>query len=433
MKKLCLGLICIVVAVAVVCAGCTPKDTPKQEQDVAEMDMLTTALELIRDNYIGQVNMDNLDYAAAKAVIDGLDNFTYLTTTYYSQTTDSRIGLELAITRYNEYIITYIEKDMPADVTFEDGFHLQRGDEIYGVANSNDVDADGNPIFHRVRGLASSYYSGYVEGDEDTVLTLRIARNGEIVGDYAFGKTKRYAPRAYFVPDVYGDGTNVGYISLRSFTYTQLPDGTVKSAADDFDECMRQFLEAGQSKLVLDLRNNGGGNTDILSSVASYFVPVEPGEMTEILQLQYAKSDKVVHVNVKKDNYIADLPLVILCNANTASAAEALIGACRAYNGKNTTVIGQNTYGKGVFQRTDLTIEDQTESGKVTGILDKYYVVMVSGYYYIVDPAKENGMYNIHQNPLIPDVATAPTEEYGALSADNEMVAARSALLGTDD
>lgn len=424
MKKVSLGILCIILIfiVAAGAVGCR-----QEERTIDKMDMLQTALGLIEANYIGELDVDDLDFVAAEAVLDSLDNYTYLTDTLYAQTSDSSIGIVMTTTQYNEHLIKDVVKGFPADATFSDGFHLQRGDEIYAIANSTITDEDGNPVFNRVRGLSKSAMSKYTTGEEGTVLTLRIVRAGVQVGDYAYTKQKGYVPKAQFTADVFGDGTNVGYISLKNFTKAQLPDGTVKSAADDFKACMTAFQETAQTKLILDLRGNGGGSTDDLAIIASYFVPLGNDGTTEILELQYKKSKKVVSVTVKEDNYIPNLPLVILCDGDTASAAEALIGACRAYNKANTTVIGQSTFGKGVFQKTE-PIYDENVSGKRTGILDQYYVVMVNGYYYIVDPSAEGGRYNIHEKPLSPDLAVKPNEILGALTDDAEMQKAKQVL-----
>lgn len=425
MKKRCLTILCIllVAALATCSFGC------RKNKTIEEMDMLQEALDIIDRYYMGDAGVDELDYIAATAILNNLDQFTYVSDVEYSQVSASNIGITVTTTKYNEYIVTSVTKGLPADTTFEDGFHIERGDEIYGLTNSNKVDEDGNPIFYRLRGLSNVRFASYTEGDAGTKLTLRIVRDGEMK-DYTYTKADAYIPRADFVADVFGEGTGVGYIALSSFNYYEMPDGTRKSAGEDFRACMDAFREAGQTKLVLDLRGNGGGRTDILAEVASYFVPLGSTGVTEILRLKYAKTGDMTQVNVKLNNYIADLPLVILCDAHTASAAEGLIGACRAYNKVNTTVIGTDTYGKGVFQRSDIVLKDENESSRATGVPDTYYVTMVAGYYYIVDPSVEGGEYNIHNKPLSPDQYVTANETIGALVDDAEMIAARKALLG---
>ena len=417
----------IVLCLALSATGCDQTVTRPIEQ----MDMLQNALAVINRFYIDDMDIDHLDYVAATSIIESLDDFSYVTDSIYSQGSNSNIGLQLKTTPYNEYFVDMITPGLPCDHVFEDGFRLTRGDELYGVTNSTILDDDGNPIYYRLRGVNNSAYASYVTGGEGTTLTFTIYRNGQYVGEYAYTKVHSYMPRAYYIGDLYGADSPIGYIRLLGFSNVETEENgktVLHSAADDFAACMADFTRDGKKKLILDLRGNGGGDVDLLTQIASYFVPIAEGEeRTEILQLEYSKLDQVVHKYVEKDNYIADLPLVILCNQYTASAAEVLIGACRAYH-PNTTVVGTHTYGKGVFQRTGITLEDDNAASRYTGVETQYYVVLVCGYYYIVDPAKPNGRYRIHKDPLQPDITITPDEAPQALIDDVEMIQAKAVL-----
>lgn len=410
MKKRSIGIIlCIVLSLTlgIACAACQPQAT-----DTAwdKLDMLQQALTIIDNNYMDGLDLDYVDYTAAMAVLNNLDPFTGVTATAVSSASSAGIGISIKSTRYNEYFVSDIFDGFPAALPQDDGFVLQRGDEIYAV--------NGN----RLRGLSSTYYSQYLQGDAGTPLALTIVRNGVEVGTYTYVKQEGRFPHAIYHGDVFGDNSNIAYIRLLDFDVTQDENGDRYSADQDFDRCMQQLAQDGSDRLILDLRGNSGGSTTVLSSIASYFVPMTDDKPVTIMQLQYAKTNNVVNVNVSKNNYIPDLELVILCDGGSASAAEALIGACRAYH-PNTTVIGLPTYGKGVFQQTAIPITDQTEESAAT-FPDKYYVVMVSGYYYITDPAHEDGRYCIHGNPLQPDVIVEPADTIGALPQDPELQAA---------
>lgn len=435
LKKIIVALVALLCVALCCLTGCAQEDS-----NLEKMDLLKQALQVIEQNYIGEMDIDRLDFYAARAVLDNLDDFTYLTDSLYSKTSSATIGIHVKITPYNEYFVEYVVPSSPADTVFDDGFHLQRGDEIYAVTNSNYLDDEGQPVRYRLRGLDSSAYATFVSGDEETTLTLGVYRNGLYVGDYLYTKAQQYLPRAYYIGDVYGAESDVGYIRLMGFSNVEVTENNthvVHSSAEDFDRCMQQFMADGKKKLVLDLRGNGGGDVKLLAQVAAYFVPLGDKEYVNIMQLEYAKTNQIVNVSVQKykedqdsegvERYIPDLPLVILCNSSTASAAECLIGACRAYH-PNTTVIGTKTYGKGVFQRTGITLYDTSSSSEDTGILDRYYVVMVSGYYYVIDPSVEGGRYCVHNAPLSPDISITPGYEIGDLAQDPEMVQAKTLL-----
>lgn len=382
------------------------------EGDLSQYDMLRQVVGIIEEQYGGLYDVDAADVAISQALVESLDKFSYISDGAYTQASNANVGFTTSRSIYNEYFVISIAEGMPADTTFEDGFHMARGDEIYAI--------NGN----RIRGLGSAYWSAYSAGDVGTQLTLTIYRDGVLMGDYTYTKVEKVIPRVYYVQDVYEDGSEIAYIKLTSFALYQTPDGKVLSPADEFAEAMNRLAEDEQKGLVLDLRGNGGGSVSVLGKIASYFVPHTGDEKVPILELEYAKTGEIYTQNATGHDYV-DIPVTILVDGNTASAAEALTGACRAYN-PHTIVIGTDTYGKGVFQSTGIKIKDHTKESE-DSFEDTYYLVLVAGYYYIVDPAVESGRYNIHEHPLSPDVQ-AETTVFGPLNEDEEMVQARAWL-----
>ncbi|MBO4535437.1 MAG: PDZ domain-containing protein [Clostridia bacterium] len=401
-------IVLALVATVALAAGCY--QTP--QGDLSQYDMLKQVVGIIEEQYGGLYDVDAADVILSQALVDSLDKFSYLSDGAYTQASNANIGFTTTRTIYNEYFVISIAPGMPADDTFEDGFHLERGDEIYAI--------NGN----RIRGLGSSYWSAYSAGGVGTQVTLTIYRDGVLMGDYTYTKVEQVIPRVYYVKDVYADGSEIGYIKLTSFALYQTPDGKVLSPVTEFDAAMAQFHEDDQKGLVLDLRGNGGGSVSVLGNIASYFVPHEGTEGIPVLELEYAKTGEIYVQKAAGHDYV-DVPITLLVDGNTASAAEALVGACRAYN-PHATVIGSDTYGKGVFQSTGIKVKDHTKESETT-FEDTYYLVLVAGYYYIVDPSVEGGRYNIHEHPLSPDIP-ATTETYGALTDDAEMIAAQAWL-----
>lgn len=133
------------------------------------------------------------------------------------------------------------------------------------------------------------------------------------------------------------------------------------SAATELALALSYMKDSGRTKLIFDLRNNGGGYMSVFQKVAAYVVSstktdypiiakyVEKGPVTN----QYVSPKTVKQEHITKT--------VVLANRNTASASEALIGAMRFYRNidDSTMVIVKNaesgtarTYGKGVMQTT---------------------------------------------------------------------------------
>jgi carboxyl-terminal processing protease len=126
-----------------------------------------------------------------------------------------------------------------------------------------------------------------------------------------------------------------------------------------FRGALREFVESGSDKLILDLRNNPGGYLEAALDMASWFLPTGKTVVTEDFG---EKREPKVYRSKGYDVFNENLKFVILVNEGSASASEILAGALREYN--KAILIGQKTFGKGSVQ--ELTpITDKT-SLKVT-------------------------------------------------------------------
>ncbi len=123
----------------------------------------------------------------------------------------------------------------------------------------------------------------------------------------------------------------VGLIKIASFNMT---------TGDQFADAFAELQDKGMQALVLDLRNNGGGELTAALKVCDYFVP--KGE-----PMMYITDSRGVYYSSATEPRV-EIPLVILQNEHSASASEILIGAVHD-NGTGTT-IGETSYGKGIVQ-----------------------------------------------------------------------------------
>jgi carboxyl-terminal processing protease len=125
----------------------------------------------------------------------------------------------------------------------------------------------------------------------------------------------------------------VGYVEISSFA---------EDTGKDFRAAMEELSAQNMTSLIIDLRNNTGGLLDAAVEVADCFIA--EGAVVEV-----ASRDTSPQVlNVRKDSKKYKLPIVILINANTASASEVLTGALRDYGLART--VGETSFGKGVVQ-----------------------------------------------------------------------------------
>jgi carboxyl-terminal processing protease len=128
---------------------------------------------------------------------------------------------------------------------------------------------------------------------------------------------------------------DIGYISIYQF---------IDTTGIEFDDVYSKVMAKNPKGLILDLRNNPGGYLTTAYDVLGYFV--EKGEDMLILK---SGSEKVSQVSYGSADFLkAKIPLIVLVNDGTASAAEVVAGAIRDY--KIGKLLGEKTYGKGTVQ-----------------------------------------------------------------------------------
>lgn len=112
-----------------------------------------------------------------------------------------------------------------------------------------------------------------------------------------------------------------------------------------FQNALRQFVDSGSRKLLLDLRGNPGGFLGAAIDIASWFLPA--GKVVVIEDTGESGARKV-HRSRGRSVFGEDLKMVILVNGGSASASEILAGALREHG--VATLVGQKTFGKGSVQ-----------------------------------------------------------------------------------
>lgn len=127
---------------------------------------------------------------------------------------------------------------------------------------------------------------------------------------------------------------NYGYVCITAFN---------EATAIQFDKAYKFLTEQKVKGFIFDVRDNGGGTVDSVCKILDTLV----GEC-DLITIVYADGSK--KVSAKSDANKCDLPMVVLTNEATASASE--LFAANLRDMAKATLIGNNTYGKGVVQRT---------------------------------------------------------------------------------
>jgi carboxyl-terminal processing protease len=282
--------------------------------------LLSTFAEFIDENYIGEIDKNELINSTLKGFIEGIgDEYSeYMTAEEWEEYQADALGNYVGVGIYmriddetNYTIVDSTIKETPAE---EAG--IKSGDLIIGV--------DGESTY----GLTASEVSSKIKGEEGTDVTLTIYRNGETM-EFTM---QRQAIKVYHVSsELKEDG--IGYIYLYTFD---------ENCSTEFEKEMDSLIEQGAKKVVLDLRYNTGGLVSEALSILDLFL--DKGDVELITKS--ANGDEEITKSATDKKY--DVDLVVLVNKYSASASEILTGALKD-NGV-AKVVGTVTYGKGVIQ-----------------------------------------------------------------------------------
>lgn len=274
----------------------------------------------LEKKYIGEINDEELIEGAVKGYVDALGDpyTTYYTKkemkTIMEETNGNFVGIGVYMTKDLEKNAILIIKPIENSPAEKAG--ILPGDLITKV---DDVEYTGDKLEEA---------SNKIRGEEGTKVKLEIYRNGETK---TFELTRTKVVVSHVTTKVLNN--DIGYIAISDF------EG---ECASEFETKYKQLEKQGIKKLIIDIRNNGGGIVDEALKIANMLV-----DKDSALLITKDKSDKE-EVTKATEKPIINIPTVVLVNEYSASASEILAGALKD-NGK-ATLVGTKTYGKGIIQ-----------------------------------------------------------------------------------
>ena len=167
---------------------------------------------------------------------------------------------------------------------------------------------------------------------------------------------------------------NIGYIYIMEFDEITLRQ---------FEQAVDELEKAGMKGLIVDIRDNGGGLLDTVCKMLDRIIPT--GNIVYTLD-KYGNREEINATSKESLN----IPIAVLVNGNSASASEIFAGALQDY--KLATIVGTQTFGKGIVQ----TMLPLTDGSAVKITVSTYYT--------------PNGR-NIHGEGITPDVVVELAEE----------------------
>lgn len=336
MKRILIGCL---IGMVLFSAATLPQND-KYFEILKNLDIFATMYKEVNANYVDDLNPNTLMRTGIDAMLQSLDPYTV----YYSedQIEDVRsentgqfggIGAIIGVRNDGQVTVILPNKGYPAEKA-----GLKRGDEIIAI-NGVDVKNDYEKASQFLKGQASS--------------SVKITANRPNVGRVEFNVNFERIE----LPNVPYSGmvnTEVGYIKLTGFR---------DDAGKEVRNALRELKKAGATKIILDLRDNGGGLLNEAVNISNIFI-----DKGELVVTTKGKLDEM-NATYKALNTATDLdiPLAVLINSSSASASEIVAGVMQDYD--RGVLVGRKSYGKGLVQRTlPLSYNSQM---KVT--IAKYY------------------------------------------------------------
>jgi carboxyl-terminal processing protease len=282
----------------------------------------TAALSAIEANYVEEVNSDRLVYSAIRGMLGTLDpHSSFFDPREYAQMRERQEG------RYYGLGITIasVDGDITAQSVFEGSpaykTGVRRGDVIAKIAGED------------AKGWTTEQAMLKLRGPKGTTVHIDIRRRGyeqPIPLDVTRDEVHILTVPASFMIDA-----TTGYIHMKDFG--ENTDREVKQA-------LRELTAKGMRRLLFDARQNPGGPLDQAIKVANEFLP--RGKMVVYTRGRIANSDQ--DYRATEDGEFTSVPMVMLVNRNSASAAEIVSGALQDHD--RGYIVGETTFGKALVQ-----------------------------------------------------------------------------------
>jgi carboxyl-terminal processing protease len=288
------------------------------EQTGSDIDYLKSIIEMIKEQFQGEVSEKELYEGALKGIFDSLDDYsTYFTMeeaeSYLNSVDGSFDGIGITMElQGNDIIVAGVFKGTPAD---------RAGLEIFDVISSIDGIS--------AKGMTLEQAASLIRGPAGTTVRLGIIREGSPLKYYDIVReTIIINPVSYEIKN-----GGIGYIKLDSFN---------DAAVTYFNKALAEMDSQKISKIILDLRGNPGGTVNSAVAIARKLVP--EGLITK-LDFKYEESaDEEYYSYLKTPKY----KLAVIVDKSSASASEILAGAIQ--DRRAGVLVGTNTYGKAQVQ-----------------------------------------------------------------------------------
>lgn len=292
---------------------------------------------LIQERYIGEADGEAMEDAAAAAMVKATgDRWSYyIPASQYEahkeQSENAYVGIGITIQQAEDgsgFLIVMVNQNGPAQ---EAG--VQVNDLLIAVEDQD------------VREMTADQVRELIRGEAGTKVSLTVMRQGE---HQTLAVERRRIESAVATGQMLTDG--IGLVKISNFD---------ERCASESIAAIQKLQQEGAKKIIFDVRNNPGGYAEELVKLLDYLLP--EGDLFR--SVSYDGTEKVD----TSDADCLDMPMAVLINGSSYSAAEFFAAALQEYQA--ATIVGEPTVGKGVYQTT-ISLGDGSAVALSTG---KYF------------------------------------------------------------
>ena len=280
-------------------------------------DKIDNILQYLAAYYNGEIDEQAVEDSIASGVLNGIgDKYAkYYTKEEFQRMMEdssgeySGVGISVVLEDNGQIVVYKVFPGTPAEAA---GVHAM--DVI--------VAADGVRDFEDLDALVA-----IVRGEEGTTVDITFSRDGEEYQTTLERKT-------IITPSVEIQmlDNNIGYLAISSFD---------KATVSQFNDALKALEDQGMEALIIDVRDNPGGDYDAVVAMADRVLPAGTIITTR-------NKEGIVREETSDEEHQVTVPMAVLINANTASASELFSGAIQDYH--LGYIVGETSYGKGVVQ-----------------------------------------------------------------------------------
>ncbi len=304
------------------------RDAVSSSDDTQSLRKIEEAYEYITQRYVERVDSAKLAEDAINGMLGGLDpHSVYISATEMNGVRESFAGSFQGIGIYYEFVPGTASRDslvvlMPIAGGPSDEAGLMAGDRIVQIGDTTAV------------GLNTDDVQRFLKGPRGTTVALVVKRPGYPEA-LRFTITRDEIPLNTVIAHYMIDD-ETGYIRLQRFART---------SAQEVRDAIDTLRTQGMTRLVFDLRDDGGGLLDQAYEIADEFLP--EGDMIVYTDSRHPNNRRQYRATA--GGHFESEPVMVLVNENSASASEIVSGALQDHD--RAFLVGRRTFGKGLVQQ----------------------------------------------------------------------------------